>query len=205
MRGGGSSVERRSAAAVAAIVAVWLVTTLLWITPGITRPDGAGYYAYLPSTYLDRDLLFFDEWAQVRLIRDGRILFKDVTPTQHLSNHWTCGAALAWYPAFAVAHLFPRGNGFQTLYVAAVAFTSAIASLFVLLAGFRLTQNVVRHTKTAAVASIAIWFGSPLAFYATRHATMSHAISAAACAGVVLCALRMRGVPRVPRSSSEFL
>ncbi|HYK00443.1 MAG TPA: hypothetical protein VE974_01720 [Thermoanaerobaculia bacterium] len=184
MRGSGSAGFGAGKAGVVAVVAVWLLTTLLWLTPGLTRPDGAGYYAYLPSTYFDRDLLFFDEWAEVRLIHDGRILFKDVTETGHLSNHWTAGASLAWYPAFVAADLVARGDGFQVLYVAAVAFTSAIAGLFVLLAGFRLSGN--------ALATIAIWLGSPLAFYSLRHATMSHAISAAACAAVVLLSLRLR-------------
>jgi hypothetical protein len=184
MRRGGSTGFRAGQAGVVAVVAVWLLTTLLWLTPGITRPDGAGYYAYLPSTYFDRDLLFFDEWAEVRLIQDGRILFKDVTQTGHLSNHWTAGASLAWYPAFVAADLVARGDGFQVMYVAAVAFTSAVAGLFVLLAGLKLSGN--------AVATIAIWLGSPLAFYSLRHATMSHAISAAACAAVVLLSLRLR-------------
>ena len=120
----------------------------------------------------------------MRLVRDGRILFKDVTPTGHLSNHWTAGASLAWYPAFVAADVVARGDGFQVLYVAAAAFTSAVAGLFVLLCGLRLTRN--------PIAAIAIWLGSPLAFYATRHATMSHAISAAACAAVVMLSLRLR-------------
>jgi hypothetical protein len=59
MRGSGSTGFGAGQAAVVAVVAVWLLTTLFWLTPGLTRPDGAGYYAYLPSTYFDRDLLFF--------------------------------------------------------------------------------------------------------------------------------------------------
>lgn len=184
MRGSGSRAERGSARGLVLIAAVWLITTALWLTPGITRPDGAGYFAYLPSTWIDHDLLFFDEWARLGLIRDGRILFKDVTATQHLSNHWTAGTSLAWYPAYVGVDLVARGNGFATVYVAAVAFTSALAGLFVLWAGWRLSGN--------AWAAIAIWLGSPLAFYALRHATMSHAISAAACTAVVLLALRVR-------------
>lgn len=165
---------------------MWLLSAALWLTPGITRPDGAGYYAYLPSTYFDRDLLFFDEWARLRLIRNGEILFKDVTPTAHLSNHWTAGASLAWYPAFVAADLVANGDGFEAVYVAAVAFASALAGLFVLWAGWRLSGG-------NTFATIAIWLGSPLAFYSLRHATMSHAISAAACAAVVLLSLRLRG------------
>jgi hypothetical protein len=193
MQGSGSAGFGAGKAAVVAVVAVWLVTTLLWLTPGLTRPDGAGYYAYLPSTYFDRDLLFFDEWAQVRLVRDGKILFKDVTETAHLSNHWTAGASLAWYPAFVAADLVARGDGFQVMYVAAVAFTSAVAGLFVLLAGVLLPVAGDRLPGALrAVAAIGIWLGSPLAFYSLRHATMSHAISAAACAAVVLLSERLR-------------
>lgn len=168
----------------------------MWLTPGIVRPDGAGYLVYLPSTWFDRDLLFFDEWAQVGLIRDGRILFKDVTATGHLSNHWTAGASLVWYPAFVAGDVVARAigevrNGFSPPYVTAVVFTSALAGLFALMAGIAAARRFYGEGVSAA-AAIAIWLGSPLAFYSLRHATMAHAVSAATCAGVVLLSLRLR-------------
>ena len=168
------------------VIAVWLASVLLWLTPGISRPDGAGYFVYLPSTYFDRDLLFFDEWARIGLVRpDGQILFKDVTETAHLSNHWTAGASLAWYPAFVTGDLLARisgapRDGFSTPYVAAVVTMTALAGLLTLLLGARMGS---------ASAAIAVWLGSPLAYYSLRAPTMSHAISALACAVVVwLCA-----------------
>lgn len=164
------------------VAGVWLVTAMLWLTPGISRPDGAGYYAYLPSAIFDRDLLFFDEWARVGLIRDGRILFKDPTPTGHLSNHWTAGAAIAWAPAFLTGDVLARisgesMHGFSTWHVAAVATMTALAGLFTLLLGLRMSGS--------AAAAIAVWLGSPLAYYSLRAPTMSHAISGLACAVVV--------------------
>jgi hypothetical protein len=191
MRGGWRPGERASAA----IVVVWILTAILWLTPGITRPDGAGYFAYLPSTWIDRDLLFFDEWARVLLIRDGQILFKDPTATGHLSNHWTAGASLAWYPAFAAADFFSGGkdHGFSITHVTAVAVTSAVAGLLTLLLGWQLAQRATGDGSRATAAAIAIWLGSPLAFYSLRHATMSHAVSAAACALVVWLCVRDRG------------
>lgn len=164
------------------VIAVWLVSALLWLTPGISRPDGAGYFAYLPSTYFDRDLLFFDEWARIGLVRpDGEILFKDVTGTGHLSNHWTAGTSLAWYPSFVVGDLLARvtgapRDGFSTPYVAAVVTMTALAGLFTLLLGTAMSN---------ARAAIAVWLGSPLAYYGLRAPTMSHAISALACAVVI--------------------
>ena len=183
--------------AVGVVVALWILTTLLWLTPGLTRPDGVAYFAYLPSTLLDRDLLFFDEWADAGLIRpDGTILFKDPTPTGHLSNHWTAGASLAWYPAYLAGHLLASANdgaggGVSVWHVAAIAWTSALAGLLVMLQGLRLAGRMF-GLGPATAAACALWLGSPMAFYATRHATMSHALSAAACAAVVLLSLRLR-------------
>ena len=187
------TLSRRS---VAAIVMVWCVSTALWLTPGLTRPDGVAYFIYMPSTLFDGDLLFFDEWAQAGLVRNGELLFKDVTPTNHLSNHWTAGTSLAWYPAFAVAEAIARvkgtgGNGFTVAHITAAALTSAVAGLMIMLAGAALSRRWFTE-GASTTAAIAIWFGSPLAWYSLRHPTMSHAISAAACSVVVLLALRLR-------------
>lgn len=188
-----------SRASIGAITAVWIVSTVLWLTPGLTRPDGVAYFLYMPSTLFDRDLLFFDEWAQTGLIRDGQLLFKDVTETQHLSNHWTVGTSLAWYPAFLVAELVARlqgagGSGFSVGHITAAAFTSAVAGLLMMLAGASLARRWFSERASTA-AAIAIWFGSPLAWYSLRHSTMSHAISALVCAGVVMLSLRLRDHP----------
>jgi hypothetical protein len=201
MQGSRSTAERTSRRGIAAVVAVWLLTTLLWLTPGLTRPDGVGYFSYLTSTWFDGDLLFFDEWAQAGLIRnrqnDIQMLFKDVTETNHLSNHWTAGTSIAWYPAFVAADALmratgqPKHDGFATMYVAAVTFMSALAGLVVMLFGTRVAR-VYFGDGIAAAAAIAIWFGSPLAWYSLRHASMSHALSAAVCSGVVLLSLRLR-------------
>src|SRR5690349_7095169 len=197
MRGSWSAAQRAGVRGVAAVVAAWLLSALLWLTPGINRPDGVGYFVYLTSTWFDGDLLFFDEWARAELIRDGNILFKDVTQTGHLSNHWTAGASLAWYPAFIAADAYTRLTGsetragFATPYIAAIVMTSALAGLFALLCGFRVARSYFGD-GVAAASAIAIWFGSPLAWYSLRHASMSHAISAAACSGVVLLSLRLR-------------
>ena len=197
MRSRGSTAERSDLAGVAAVVAVWLLTAFLWLTPGLTRPDGVGYFAYLTSTWFDGDLLFFDEWGQAGLIRNGQILFKDVTATNHLSNHWTAGTSIAWYPAFLAADALTRAtgqpthDGFAPIYVAAVTFMSALAGLFVMLAGLRVARKLFGD-RIAMAATIAIWFGSPLAWYSSVHASMSHALSAAVCTGVVLLSLRLR-------------
>src|SRR6185503_3645587 len=154
----GSAAERSGRRGIAAVVAVWLLTTLLWLTPGLNRPDGVGYFSYLTSTWFDHDLLFFDEWAQAGLIRNGQILFKDVTETNHLSNHWTAGTSLAWYPAFLAADALTRAthqpthDGLATTYVAAAVFMSALAGLFVMLAGVHVARKLFGDRIAVAAA-----------------------------------------------------
>jgi len=178
----------------AALIGVWALSTLLWLQPGILIPDGAGYFVYLPSITLDHDLVFFDEWQRLGMIRNGEIGFKDVTANGHLANHWTCGAAMAWEPSYLFGHFasslmrFPR-NGVSLPYNVPVVFTSAVAGLIALLLGMRASS---RYGSSALIAAIGIWFGSPLMWYSLRHATMSHAVGAAACAAIVALSLRLR-------------
>jgi hypothetical protein len=182
------------------VLLVWALTTVLWIAPGLTVPDGAGYYVYLPSTWFDRDLVFFDEWQQLGMVRDGRILHKEVTRTDHLGNHWTVGSAMYWFPNFLAGDLmrwavptlrqFPR-NGFSLPYNVPVIFASAVAGLLTLLIGFRLAR-LVSPASAAALAAVGVWFGTPLMWYSLRNGVMSHAVSALACALAFSCAMRLR-------------
>ena len=130
------------------------------------------------------------------MIDRGIIQHKDVTRTGHLGNHWTVGSALAWFPMFALADAirsltsFPR-NGFSLPYNVAVVVTSAMAGLLTILIGYGLTRQLY-GPRTAALAAAGGWLATPLMWYALVHATMSHAISAAACALVFAAAVILR-------------
>jgi hypothetical protein len=184
--------------AVALIIAVWLLATLLWLRPGITRPDGVAYYAYLPSTYFDHDLLLFNEWQHFGMLPGGLIASEGLTPNGHLADHWTAGSAVIWYPAFVTADLlrafvpqlqkFAR-DGLSLPYNAAAVAASAICGLVALLAGYFAARRFC-PIWAATTATIAIWFGSSLLWYSTREALMAHAASAAVCALVVIASLR---------------
>jgi hypothetical protein len=192
--------RRTAALPFAVLIAVWIVSVFLWMVPGYVKPDGAGYAAYLPSALLDHDLLLFDEWARMGMIRGEAIAFTNITPNGHLSDHWTVGPAVAWLPAFVAAdaargalpmlRFFPR-NGFSLPYAVAILASSAMAGLAVLLLGVRAALPFAGRFA-ATLAAIGIWFGSPLLWYSLRHATMGHAVSAAACAVVVAIALSLR-------------
>lgn len=184
----------------AVIAAVWLATTFVVLTPGVTRPDGAAYVSWLPSVYFDGDLLLFDEWQELGMVRNGRIYFKEITPQDHLGNHWTTGPAIWWAPSFVAAdvvraavpslHTFRR-NGISLPYNVAVASASALAGLLALLISYVLALRFT-SVPAAAVSALAVWFGSPLLFYSLKNSLMSHAVVAMATACVTLLALRLR-------------
>jgi hypothetical protein len=184
--------------AIALIVAVWLLSTLIWLRPGITRPDGVAYFAYLPSTYFDHDLLLFNEWQHFGMLRDGLIASEGVTPNGHLADHWTVGSAVVWYPAFVAADVLRAivpslqrftPDGVSLPYNAAAVSASALCGLVTLLAGYLVARRFFA-AWAALTASLAIWFGSSLLWYSTREALMAHAVSAAVCALVVLASIR---------------
>ena len=192
-----SDAHRGDRAAILAIGLLWLLTAIFWIRPGLVLPDGAGYAVHLASSWIDGDLLYFDEWAELGMIDGGWIRHKEITRTDHLGNHWAVGSAMAWLPAFAVADavrpLFPPvpRNGFSLPYNVAIVVTSAIAGLIALLAGY----HVARSSSTplsAALAACGVWVGTPLMWYALAHASMAHAISAMASALVFAVSLKLR-------------
>lgn len=195
-----STVQRRTSRPILFLVAVWALTTALWLTPGITRPDGVGYYVYLPSTWISGDLLFFDEWRAAGLVENGRIAYKEVTPTDHLGNHWTVGSALYWFPSFvagdAIRSLVPplssfRRDGYSLPYNVAVVFASAFAGLLTMLLCFFAARRIADQVVSAAVAC-GVWLGSPVIWYALKNSLMAHVTSALASSVVVILAMRAR-------------
>lgn len=188
---------RRSAiTAGIALALLWFVSIILWLTPGIVVPDGAGYYVYLPSALLGRDLVFFDEWARIGAIRDGVILFKEVTATDHLGNHWPAGSALVWAPGFVLGHVLSSATGggaggWSLPYNVATACVSAFAGLLVLFGTWRVAMRWTTPLRAAAAAA-AGWLGTSLLWYSLVNSLTAHAISAALTTALILLSLRLR-------------
>lgn len=184
----------------AIIVLVWALSTLLWLTPGVLKPDGVGYYAYLPSTFFDHDLVFFNEWKDAGLIRNGVVLHKEITARGMLGNHWPPGASLFWYPGFLAGDLLRATipslaryarSGTSLPYNLGVVYGSAMAGLIALLIVHAVVRKIT-SPRSALFATIAVWFGTPLLWYALKHATMAHAVSTFAAAAAFALALRLR-------------
>ncbi|MFN2238268.1 MAG: hypothetical protein ABR524_02645 [Thermoanaerobaculia bacterium] len=188
--------RRSMTAAGVALAVLWLASIVLWLTPGIVVPDGAGYYVYLPSAILGGDLVFFDEWARIGAIRDGVILFKEVTATDHLGNHWPAGSALVWAPGFVLGHVISSATGgaaggWSLPYNVATACVSAFAGLLVMFGTWKVAMRWTTPARAAAAAA-AGWLGTNLLWYSLVNSLTAHAISAALTTGLVLLSLRLR-------------
>lgn len=184
-------------------IAVFLVTIPLPRADGqLIGSDGIGYYVYLPSVWLDRDLDFADEYAvffayagdatpDTGDATPDTAFYRQQTPQGVPPNQWAVGPALLWSPFFLLAHLLALGlqagglpvatDGYGFLYQAIV----LIGSILFAGAGVWLTYRFVLHWVQAYVALagvLLVVLGGNLIYYMTAEPSMSHGVSAFASA-----------------------
>lgn len=128
------------------VIATLLLLTCLLATP-VLRGDGVGYYAYLRSSVIDRDLNFENEYRRADPVfrrtffdQSGRLRQYQRTDTGHVKNQWGVGAAIAWAPGFLIVHVLlegahaagisaPPSDGFSLPYRWAAAASTSLASV----------------------------------------------------------------------------
>jgi hypothetical protein len=156
--------------------------------------DGYEYYVLARSAMFDRDLDLANDFAGV----GARAV---VSPRGEVTSRTPIGVGLVWAPAILVAHggtLVARAfgadlpaDGFSAPYQAAATTTTFACAM---LAVF-LVEALVRRYYSALVAllvAVALWFGTPLDFYAVANPFMSHGVSAGAAALFVVLWRRWR-------------
>ncbi len=141
------------------------------------RGDGNGYYAYVRSLVIDRDLRFQNEFARgdpafVRSATSDGVHFKRALTTKrgYIRNQWSVGASMLWAPFFLAAHALVKvtghwpADGFSLPYRWACAFGTALyAGLGLLIA--RRVAGRVTTPRAATVASVAILGATSLGVY----------------------------------------
>ena len=176
------------------------VLSLPAVTPRIYSSDEIQYFAYLRSLWFDRDLSFENEY---RYFYDRGIARSDGfhetflelrTATGHRINFGTVGCAILWSPFYAVGDLAARAtgaprDGFSGPYLAAVAYGSAVYGCLALILAIRCAARLGYNGYAGA---LAVWLGTPLAFYMYVAPPFSHACSAFAVALFTWVWLRVR-------------
>src|SRR6266481_2883137 len=169
------------------------VLSLVLLNPWV-RGDGVGYYAFARATLIDHSLNFERDYIAANTsFRDARLdsqgrpkqIFR--TRTGHLDNHFTVGPAMLWAPFLLLAHggvLLARAlgsqvaaDGFSAPYRLAMAFGTAFWGFLGLLLAFRLARQYAGDLW-GSLATVAIWWASPLPMYMYFNPSWSHAHSA---------------------------
>ncbi|MBI2841136.1 MAG: hypothetical protein HYX75_22695 [Acidobacteria bacterium] len=163
--------------------------------------DSAFYYAYLPSTFIDGDLDFENQFRSLEFDRGAlRDIFEARTPTGHVPNVFPAGCAILWSPFFLLGHVIagllglislPPGPGgaFDLVHVRAVQIGQVWLSVMGLYAAYRfLSRWYGRAVSLSAV--LCIWVASPLLVYATGIRLTSEAASASLAAILLLLVQR---------------
>ena len=126
----------------------------------IVHGDGVGYYAYARATLIQHNLRFEEDWrhanlnfAQSRTRVDGQLLPEDYAETGYVSNLFTVGPAILWFPFLLLAHLLVLtcnflgaqipANGFSFPYLLAMAIGTASYGFLGLLLAFSLARKYV--------------------------------------------------------------
>jgi hypothetical protein len=144
--------------------------------------DGIGYYAYLPATFIDRDLTFetlsensfsgtIPIWTGIQRYEPNGLYF----------NKYPIGVAVLLLPFFALAHGLSLiaglpSDGYSTVYQ----YMAALGGLAYTICGLALLVKLLRRQfseRVALLTIICITFGTNLFNYATYDSTMSHAFS----------------------------
>jgi hypothetical protein len=174
------------------LMCVLFLFTLPLINPWV-RGDGVGYYAYARSILIQHNLDFRSDWEHAnqsfrmaKLDDEGQVKPQEYTRTAHVNNHFAMGSALLWMPFLIVAHLgvvlydlaggHVPADGFSPPYFTAMAVGSATCAFLGLLMAFRIARNYFGESW-AFLATLGIWFASPLPVYMYFNPSYSHAAS----------------------------
>ena len=164
-------------------LAVLLLASVPLVTPRIAESDAVQYFSYLPSLLLDGDLDFEDEYTVFyREDPEGRKGFKETfldlsTATGLKLTFGPIGTALLWSPFYLATHLVVGSeDGMSQPYRTAVSVASALYAAIGLLLCYRLARRYVTPFASFA-AVVALWWGTPVAYYMYVAPGMSHAAS----------------------------
>ncbi len=181
---------------------VWrllLVLALLVELPAVYASlggDGYEYYAFARSPLIDHDLDFTNDFAGFG-VRPPR------TREGEITSRVPIGQALVWAPFVVVAHVGATvasalgarvtPDGFSPLYPAAVTgATFLLGALALALVEALIRRRIGR--AGAALATLALFYATPLHFYLVANPFMSHGTQA--CAGALFVTLWLRARQR---------
>jgi len=182
------------------------VVLLPAVTPRIYASDEVQWFAFLRSLWFDHDVSFENEYEYFEAkgiakewgFRETHL--QSVTETGHRLNYGTVGCALLWTPFYAIGDVTARllrtagypvaVDGYSRPYIASLCYGSAFYGFAALMLSMTIANRLIGIP--AAVAAVAVWFGTPLFFYMYLAPVFAHACSAFAVALFLFTWLNVR-------------
>lgn len=155
----------------------------------VVEGDGIGYFSFLHTLVVDRDLDFANEYAAARAagVTLWPALVETMTATGRLADFFPSGPALLSLPAYLVGLAAQPGGEpqYSPWLVGAFTVASAAYGLLALALSYRLAAPVA-GPRAAAAGAAAIGLGSALPYYLAYEPSYSHTFSAFAVSLFVL-------------------
>lgn len=173
------------------LVPVALVMLLHYLATGfIIYNDGMGYYVWVRSAVIDRDLNFSNEWSfynssYSKFSSEPRGINAptEITPKGYMENLYPIGNSVMWAPFFLAAHftsgilgavgLPVRADGYNALYEAAIGLASLFYAFLAMLLIYRFCRKWF-DPKTSLLATTAVWYGTAVFWYNAIEPSLSH-------------------------------
>lgn len=155
----------------------------------VVEGDGVGYFSYLHSVAIDRDLDFTDEYAAAGQAHVNLFpsLLDARTAQGRLADFFPIGPALLSLPLYLPALVLAAGGPqYAPPLQAAFALASLLYGLLALLLAQRLARLVVGPRWAATAGAVAVLACTPLVYYLLYEPTYSHSFSAFAVTAFLL-------------------
>ena len=170
------------------VLTALLACTLLIFLARLPKPrekqmlvaaDGVGYYSYLRSLAIDRDLDFSNEYEHFEVPE----IFREPRAIGRPGNRYAAGSAVLWAPFFFVAHALAYAaraigfpvvpNGYGYLYEGAIAIGTIVYGFLGFVLSWRCARRMVAESSALA-AVVVLWLASNALYYMIFEPSMAH-------------------------------
>lgn len=170
------------------LLLIWLIVPFIigvnnnqkeWKNNSVIKFDIVSYYAYLPATFIEKDLkLSFINDNNIDSLVNTNKYWPTKAPNGNHVIKTSMGMAILYAPFFFVAHAIAptagyKANGFTTPYQLAIQYSGLIYFLI----GMLLLRRILRihfSERITFITLLAVFLGTNLLCYTTLQAAMSH-------------------------------
>ncbi len=156
--------------------------------------DGTGYYSYIRSAVIDKDLDFMNEWkyydnqhSKFSNVSRGIAIAGTRTSKGYIENVYLIGSSIMWAPFFLTAHAATtalhalganiEANGYTLPYEMSIGLASMIYGFLAIILMYKFCRKWFGR-RTSLLAALGVWYGTAFFWYQAVEPSMAHMNSA---------------------------